>query len=338
MSGGRFLLSTVPGLEDVVIREAAERLCVSRAATYSMSGRVVLELCGEPKHLRSMRTVEKVSRLVYMGTLGDLWRGDFLREVARYMTPFVTFGVMTTRVGEHSLTSPEISAKVGKMVQEYVERYKGFRPIVNLRMPDLEIDVDVIHDRVYVSLLMTRRSMKHRPYRVAGHPAALNPIIAAAMVYISGLKDGETLCDLTCGSGTIPIEAVLIRRNARCICVDIRVGAIKGAIDNMKKSSTYPNMDVIPYDSTKIGRLLRGAVCDRAVMNPPYGIRVKTHTRITNFYRKLVTQALRSAKRSVTLVTPRRRTVEEAFGGIVTHRRVIFQGGNYSWIFVLRGD
>lgn len=331
-------MSTVPGLEDVVMREAVERLCVSRASTHMMSGRVVMELCGGYERLRYMRTVENIARLIFVGDIGDLWRGDFLREIARYMTPATTFGVVTTRVGEHSLASPEISATVGKMVQEYVERHKGFRPIVNLRMPDLEIDVDVIHDKVYVSLLMTRRSMKHRPYRVAGHPAALNPIIAAAMVYISGLKDGETLCDLTCGSGTIPIEASLIRRGIRCICVDIRTSLVKGAIDNMKGASTYPNMDVIPYDSTKITRLLRGAVCDRAVMNPPYGIRVKAHTRIAKFYYKLISQALISVRRNITLITPRRRTIEGAFGDLVTHRRVVFQGGNYSWIFVLRGD
>ena len=334
--GELFLLSTVPGLEDVVIREAVERACVLRASASNMSGRVVLEACGDPMRLMSMRTVENIARLIYMGSTSDVWSGEFLSEVAKYLTPTTTFGVVTTRVGEHEFTSPQVSARVGEMVQRYVEDRKGFRPIVNLRMPDLEIDVDIIHDKVYVSLLVTRRSLKDRPYRVAKHPAALNPVIAAAMVYISGLRDGETLCDLTCGSGTIPIEASFIRRGIRCMCVDIRVDVLKGAVRNMKSSSTYLNMDILPYDSTKLSRLLRGAVCDRIVMNPPYGIRVGTRMRMARFYSRLLSQSLELAKSTVTFITPRRRTIEDTFGGLVTHRRVIFQGGNYSWIFVMR--
>ena len=52
-----------------------------------------------------------------------------------------------------------------------------------------------------------------RGYRQHSNVAPLKETLAAAMVELSHWKFEYPLCDPFCGSGTIPIEAAMIKRN-----------------------------------------------------------------------------------------------------------------------------
>jgi len=78
---------------------------------------------------------------------------------------------------------------------------------------EFKIHVDIIHDKVIVSLDSSGDGLHKRGYRAWAGEAPLRETIAAAMIILSKWKPDKPLYDPLCGSGTIPIEAALIAGN-----------------------------------------------------------------------------------------------------------------------------
>lgn len=326
----QFLLTTVPGLEDFAIEELAERFPVRWARARHMTGRVVADVDAEPPALFSLKTVERFGIF-----LGD-GRAKTLQEVVslaverlpaalRYLTKNTTAGVRTERVGSHDFTSRDVEREVGRWLKE-----RGV--VISLVDPDVEINVDVVEDYVVVWITVAKKSLKDRPWRVYEHYASLNPIIANAMLRLAKPRPGETLCDLTCGGGTIAAEAAELAPQSRYVCVDISLRHVKGAAKNARHNLFA---DFLWFDSTKLHRALR-PICDKYVFNPPYGFRIPG--KIGRLYR-LLGRAMRRLARGCAVyvvITPRYKTFLSQVGGEVLIRRVVYQGGLYSNIIVGR--
>jgi tRNA (guanine6-N2)-methyltransferase len=324
----RYLLTTVQGLEDVVVEEIAEKLGASSARSTYMSGRVVADVDAPPSSLLALRSVERFGVFITSGTfsaLGDIVDGvrAVLPEILSYLSPYATAGVACERAGTHPFTSRDVESAVGSLLKEA-------GATISLVDPDLELNVDVVGDAYYVWLTSARRSLKDRPYRRYQHYASLNPIVAYAMARLVRLRDGETLCDLTCGGGTICLEASSVAR-VRCICVDISLKHLRGALENF--SAAGADADVLWFDSTKLHRALR-PICDAFAFNTPYGVRIPAN--VYKLYRGLAraVELLARPGARVAVVTPRWRAFLKYFGGEVLERRVIYQGGLYSSIVV----
>lgn len=78
---------------------------------------------------------------------------------------------------------------------------------------EYQIRFSLIKDRVTVSVDTSGEGLHKRGYRQISNLAPLRETLAAVMVYISRWRYENTLADLFCGSGTIPIEAAMIKRN-----------------------------------------------------------------------------------------------------------------------------
>lgn len=76
-----------------------------------------------------------------------------------------------------------------------------------------QIRFSVMKDRVTLMIDTSGEGLHKRGYRAASNAAPLKETIAAAMVYLSHWKYEFPLADPMCGSGTIPIEAAMIKRN-----------------------------------------------------------------------------------------------------------------------------
>lgn len=76
-----------------------------------------------------------------------------------------------------------------------------------------QIRFSVMKDRVTVMIDTSGDGLHKRGYRAISNAAPLKETIAAAMVYLSHWKYEYPLADPLCGSGTIPIEAAMIKRN-----------------------------------------------------------------------------------------------------------------------------
>lgn len=97
-----------------------------------------------------------------------------------------------------------------------VDRFReqtGDRPDVDLRFPDLKINVHLDRNYCHISLDTSGESLHRRGYKVATNIAPINEVLAAGLVLLSGW-DGQTdFIDPMCGSGTILAEAAMIAAN-----------------------------------------------------------------------------------------------------------------------------
>lgn len=71
----------------------------------------------------------------------------------------------------------------------------------------------IMKDRASIMLDTSGEGLHKRGYRRVSNAAPLKETIAAAMVMMSYWHFEEELCDPFCGSGTIPIEAAMFKRN-----------------------------------------------------------------------------------------------------------------------------
>ncbi len=99
------------------------------------------------------------------------------------------------------------------IVDQFRER-SGVRPSVEVRRPDVRVNVRLHRDRATVSLDLSGESLHRRGYRVEGGDAPLKENLAAAILLRAGWPEvarrGGPLLDPMCGSGTLPIEAALM--------------------------------------------------------------------------------------------------------------------------------
>ncbi len=76
-----------------------------------------------------------------------------------------------------------------------------------------QLQFSILKDRVTLMIDTSGESLHKRGYRAISNAAPLRETIAAAMVMMSYWKFEYPLCDPFCGSGTIPIEAAMFKRN-----------------------------------------------------------------------------------------------------------------------------
>jgi len=97
-----------------------------------------------------------------------------------------------------------------------VDRFReneGTRPDVDLRFPDLKINVHIDRERCTISLDTSGESLHRRGYKTATNIAPINEVLAAGLILMSGW-DGQTdFMDPMCGSGTMLAEAAMIACN-----------------------------------------------------------------------------------------------------------------------------
>ena len=84
------------------------------------------------------------------------------------------------------------------------------RPDVNVKKPQVMIDVYVNNNEVTLSLNTSGLPLFQRGYREATGAAPLNEVVAAGILKLSGWDGKTDLVDPFCGSGTILIEAALM--------------------------------------------------------------------------------------------------------------------------------
>ncbi|MEM7437154.1 MAG: bifunctional 23S rRNA (guanine(2069)-N(7))-methyltransferase RlmK/23S rRNA (guanine(2445)-N(2))-methyltransferase RlmL [Myxococcota bacterium] len=92
--------------------------------------------------------------------------------------------------------------------------HEGARPTVDKKTPDIRFHLHVGEGEHELSLDFSGEALHRRGYRSAGGKAPLKENLAAAVLYMAGwpeaARQGLTLVDPTCGSGTFLVEAALM--------------------------------------------------------------------------------------------------------------------------------
>ncbi|WP_069807393.1 methyltransferase [Vulcanisaeta thermophila] len=341
------ILTTAPGIEDLVISELREKVGEGLRGTDTVNPGMVMAIMSDDVDLgvvRGMGTVENAVLILGVGSVGrdintvrECMGKLNLEGLLTYYTANTTLGLEVDRSGEHDFKSPEAASVIGEFLSNYILGRTGLRPVFNLDNPDLEVRVIIVNDRCMVGINLTRRSLRDRPYRRYSHPASINPIIANAMIRILNPKPHTRICDITCGSGTIVIEGALNYGGSTYLCADIDRGHVLGALENIKAAGVYDKVDLLVMDATRPA--LRERACDYAIFNPPFGIRVEPIQGIKEFYHGLLTSLSELIRDSAVFITIRKslvRSLARELGFDIVSERVVEQGGIYSSIFKLR--
>ena len=112
-----------------------------------------------------------------------------------------------------------------------------------------------------------RQSGTHRP--IPRPEIALSPRLARTLLNLSGLKQGQTVLDPFCGSGTILVEA--LKRSLRCLGLDSRASRVQEARENLRWAIggvTDRGFDIRKGDARELPRMLRGTKVDAIVTEP----------------------------------------------------------------------
>ena len=97
-----------------------------------------------------------------------------------------------------------------------VDRFRdnsGVRPNVDLRFPDLKINVHIDRSVCTISLDSSGESLHRRGYKLATNIAPINEVLAAGLIMLSGWDGQSDFMDPMCGSGTMLAEAAMIACN-----------------------------------------------------------------------------------------------------------------------------
>ena len=365
----KICITTSPGLEDISAKEIESLGGKVREIRFN-KGRVFLE--GDVKTVVRLnylaRTVERVMvflKFERFEKLDDIYR--IVREIDfRFIKPNQSFAIRPSRVGKHDFTSLDVGRVAGQAVIDSYMESKGVRLKVNLDEPDVIIRVDVINDEVYVGLDTTGEALHKRGYRIYNHPAPLNPVIASALIILSGWECEEILLDPMCGSGTILIESAMMCRNIppQKFRVDFQFTKIWGydLLDEVREEVFENKMDLNLIGIEKFRKHLIGAklnseragvsdtidyiqgdatrLClkraDIVVTNPPYGLRIAKKKIIEDLYEGFLESA--SSVDKIVIITAEYKILKEKaekIGYSIEDERWVRYGGLNTKVFVL---
>ncbi|HZW63458.1 MAG TPA: THUMP domain-containing protein [Flavobacteriaceae bacterium] len=130
-----------------------------------------------------------------------------------YVKPTGSLAVDATVHSETFTHSKFIALKTKDAIVDRFREITGERPNVDLRFPDLKINVHIDRHLCTLSLDTSGESLHKRGYKQDTNIAPINEVLAAGLLLLSGWDGQSDFLDPMCGSGTILIEAAMIACN-----------------------------------------------------------------------------------------------------------------------------
>ncbi|WP_053977741.1 THUMP domain-containing class I SAM-dependent RNA methyltransferase [Mangrovimonas xylaniphaga] len=143
----------------------------------------------------------------------DLYDKIYQMPWENYMKSTGSLAIDATVHSQTFTHSKYIALKTKDAIVDKFRNTTGHRPSVDLRFPDLKINVHIDRQQCTISLDTSGESLHRRGYKTATNIAPINEVLAAGLVMLSGWDGQSDLMDPMCGSGTILIEAAMIACN-----------------------------------------------------------------------------------------------------------------------------
>ena len=240
-----------------------------------------------------------------------------------YLTPDNTFAVHCTG-GNQQLNHTHFTAlQVKNAIADRQRQEWGRRSSVDVKNPDLSLNLHVYRERGILSLDSSGKSLHRRGYRPAVGLAPLKETLAAALLEMAEYSGETAFFDPLCGSGTLPLEAGLKALNiapglfrerfafqtwkdydpmlwkklieeARDRQLSELSAPILGsdrAADLIQQAKENANAcrlsDRVCFSMRDFARI--SPPCDRGIIlcNPPYGKRIGDANNLASFYKQL---------------------------------------------------
>ena len=215
LCGMKLLVKTFFGLEPVLVEElermgAREIIPLKRAVQFEgdlkMLYRASLELRTAVRILTPIHTFRAQNEDEFYDKVKAMDWGAHLD----LKKTFAVDGVTNSPIFTHS---KYIALKTKDAIVDQFRDKTGRRPNVDVRNPDLRINVHIKNDFITISFDTSGEPLFKRAYREDVGEAPINEVLAAGMILLSGWRGDKDFFDPMCGSGTIPIEAAMIAKN-----------------------------------------------------------------------------------------------------------------------------
>lgn len=124
-----------------------------------------------------------------------------------------SFAIDVTLYASQFHNSLFLAQKAKDAIADRFRERTGKRPSVNLKQPEVRINVHISNKRCQISLDSSGDSLHKRRYRRSVDVAPINEVLAAGIILLSDWDGQSSLVDPMCGSGTFLIEAAMIAYN-----------------------------------------------------------------------------------------------------------------------------
>ena len=164
----------------------------------------------------ALRTAVKILKPIHSFTVNneqDLYDKIYKMSWEKYLKPTGTEAVDATIHSDLFSHSLYISQKTKDAIVDKFRDTTGERPNVDLKFPDLKINVHIDRKQCTISLDSSGDSLHKRGYKTATNIAPINEVLAAGLIMLSGWDGQCDFMDPMCGSGTMLIEAAMIACN-----------------------------------------------------------------------------------------------------------------------------
>lgn len=163
-----------------------------------------------------LRTAIKIIKPIYSFKVrneDDLYRKIYAMDWFNYLSVDTTFAIDATVNSDNFTHSLYVSQKTKDAIVDRFRDTDGSRPDVDIKFPDVRINLHIQNDHCNVSLDSSGRSLHQRGYRTATNIAPINEVLAAGLLLLSGWDGQCDFLDPMCGSGTLLTEAAMIACN-----------------------------------------------------------------------------------------------------------------------------
>ena len=202
---------TFKGLENILFEElktmGAENLKLM-PKTVSFKGNKELLYKANLSIRTALKIIMPIKR-IKLNNPEEIYKIAFNIAWENYFTLNNTFSVSTVGYSSFYKNLNYASLKVKDAIADRFRKKYNKRPSVNPKNPDIGIHVYIKENLLEISLDSGGKSLHRRGYRLQGHKAPLNEILAASLINISNWNENTPLYDFMCGSGTILFEAYL---------------------------------------------------------------------------------------------------------------------------------
>jgi putative N6-adenine-specific DNA methylase len=163
-----------------------------------------------------LRTAIKIIKPIHSFSVRDedeLYKKIYAMDWSEFLSVDTTFAIDTTVNSDNFTHSLYVSQKTKDAIVDKFRAMDGSRPNVDVKSPDVRINLHINKEFCTVSLDSSGRSLHHRGYRTATNIAPINEVLAAGLLLLSGWDGQCDFLDPMCGSGTFLAEAAMIACN-----------------------------------------------------------------------------------------------------------------------------
>lgn len=163
--------------------------------------------------LRTALRILKPIRSFKVFNENDLYKKLYNIDWTEYISAHNTFAVSAAVNSKLFNHSHYVSLKTKDAIVDKFREEDGIRPSIDLKHPDLRINIHIQENDCTVSLDSSGASLHLRGYRSATNLAPINEVLAAGILLMTGWDGLTDFYDPMCGSGTFAIEAAMIACN-----------------------------------------------------------------------------------------------------------------------------